>query len=824
MPKEWTKSKSIFTLSSRDIKLVSSIDCDVIQQAFNRFRLRLQDVTGSNDGAAQGQGQITSEGEIKDIHVNIQTEDCPRYPQLGVSEQYDLNITTVIYISAPEIWGALWAFETLGQLTFNLDSEWYVNQTFIRDEPRFAHRGLHLDTARHFYNVDILKTNLDAMAMNKLNVFHWHIVDAQSFPYNSTTFPELALKGAYSPDQVYSQSDVQEIINYAAQRGIRVLPEFDTPGHAQSWGKGYPGHKKSLEHPWDPSNYFGTHPYRQSSPIIQEFMAQLGIPPGEYSGLETYYSQRLLSLIRPMNKRVVIWEDPVNHGAQISNDTLIQVWKDKNSPPGSSDWQIHLNDAINKGFQVIFSSCWYLNLISYGQDWTKYYLCEPFNINASVEDLKNIIGGEACLWSEFIDESNLLSILWPRASAVAERLWSPAHVNDTQEATFRLDQHRCRMTRHGIPAKPLLPGYCREDYNTDNSWLLPSHKSHDESMTTIKPTTTKKSGNSSTRLNFNSFDCNMADGCMILKLDKSELLDALKNNDLCLIGECLSSSKESEIENSNARKEAIMTALLGEAIRKKRHDVVNFLIANGANASAVYEDKSQLSRAVQSADIDIIKSVSHSIEDITAFEPNGKSVLHEAAAHSGKEVIDLLVHLGSDIEAKDRVQGNTPMHVACIYCNRDAIMALFKHGAKINPVNDFSEMPLDKVLGVVKRNVDFHDKTRLELAKDLILLGFKISTTISRKHNKRISTRTASLMESSDIHQVYIGRTRDKNTSKCKQGYSQYHILVQSIRKTMNLQGLCRLTIIHCLDQRPLQASIGQLGIPTIMQNYLLKP
>ncbi|KAH9503394.1 hypothetical protein Btru_072905 [Bulinus truncatus] len=238
----------------------------------------------------------------------------------------------------------------------------------------------------------------------------------------------------------------------------------------------------------------------QSSPIIQEFMAKLGIPPGEYSGLETYYSQRLLSLIRPMNKRVVIWEDPVNHGAQISNDTLIQVWKDKNSPPGSSDWQIHLNDAINKGFQVIFSSCWYLNLISYGQDWTKYYLCEPFNINASVEDLKNIIGGEACLWSEFTDESNLLSILWPRASAVAERLWSPAHVNDTQEATFRLDQHRCRMIRHGIPAKPLLPGYCRENYNTDNSWLLPSHKSHDESMTTIKPTTTKKSGNSSTRL------------------------------------------------------------------------------------------------------------------------------------------------------------------------------------------------------------------------------------------------------------------------------------------------------------------------------------
>jgi hexosaminidase len=117
------------------------------------------------------------------------------------------------------------------------------DSTLIKDSPRFTYRGLMLDTARHFIPVPILKKQIDAMSYNKLNVLHWHIVDDQSFPFEMKKYPNITKMGRYSSAHVYSQEQVLDIIRHARTRGIRVIPEFDTPGHVAALGKAFQSNK-----------------------------------------------------------------------------------------------------------------------------------------------------------------------------------------------------------------------------------------------------------------------------------------------------------------------------------------------------------------------------------------------------------------------------------------------------------------------------------------------------------------------------------------------------------------------------------------------------
>ncbi|XP_052794829.1 beta-hexosaminidase subunit beta-like isoform X4 [Mya arenaria] len=504
-PKSLTTSMTQRTLDASVFQFrvsTPSERCDIIDQAFIRYRNYVfgTDVDTlkfkpKSRHASRSDPLLRKATPLEALTVKIDT-NCDGYPNLDSDESYTLQITedgTEASIQASQVWGALRGLETFSQLVFqNSFGTFVVNATAVNDVPRFKHRGVLLDTSRHFLSMRVLKENLELMSQNKFNVFHWHIVDDQSFPYESNTFPDMSVKGAYSPRHVYTYENVKEIIEFARLRGIRVIPEYDTPGHTQSWGKAiedlltkcYKGTEWTGEYgPINPalnstfdflekffteiSQVFPDHYMHlggdevsftcwESNPDITKFMQAMGFGK-KYSALEEYYMQRLINIVNGVKKGYMIWQEVIDNGAKVAADTVVHVWK-----PGY--WS-ELARATALGFKIVLSAPWYLDYISYGHDWMGYYKIEPFEFNGTASQKALIMGGETCIWGEFVDDTNLTPRLWPRASAIAERLWSPANVNDSGKAMGRLEEHRCRLIRRGFPAEPVNgPGFCDYEY------------------------------------------------------------------------------------------------------------------------------------------------------------------------------------------------------------------------------------------------------------------------------------------------------------------------------------------------------------------------
>ncbi|KAK6492449.1 beta-hexosaminidase subunit beta-like isoform X1 [Huso huso] len=500
LPQSAQISATAFQLSRSSFQIVHAPKssagprCYLLGEAFRRY---FEYTFGYSKRLNKDRKQSGAGAEVSELQVLITSSEpqCDGFPSVSSDESYQLTVDQpTAVLTAPNVWGALRGLETFSQLVYKDEyGTLHINKSEIKDFPRFNHRGILLDSSRHFLPLKVILANLDAMAMNKYNVFHWHIVDDQSFPYQSSLFPELSKEGSYHPyTHVYTPADVKMVIEYARVRGIRVISEFDTPGHTQSWGLGQKGLLTPCYSGEKPSGTFGpvnpilnsTYDFMtqffkevssvfpdayihlggdevdfscwKSNPDIQKFMEQKGFGT-DYRKLESYYIQRILDIVTGTKKGYIIWQEVFDNGVKLKPDTVVEVWM-------GNALEEELHNVTSAGYTTILSAPWYLDYISYGQDWQKYYKVEPLSFKGTDAQKKLVIGGEACLWGEFVDATNLIPRLWPRASAVAERLWSHKDVRDTDDAYSRLSQHRCRMVQRGIPAEPLYVGHCDYEY------------------------------------------------------------------------------------------------------------------------------------------------------------------------------------------------------------------------------------------------------------------------------------------------------------------------------------------------------------------------
>jgi len=187
-------------------------------------------------GSGDSESRCSADSCINNqLNVEILVSQNDSLITTKTDESYRLNISTVgtittCYIVAPTFFGARHALETLSQLIAwddLLDSLIIVKEAVVTDRPVFAHRGLMIDTVRNYLEVSQIKKIIEGMSYDKLNTLHWHITDSQSFPFVSNREPLMAVYGAYSPRHVYKPQDIQELVQYAQIRGVRIIPELD---------------------------------------------------------------------------------------------------------------------------------------------------------------------------------------------------------------------------------------------------------------------------------------------------------------------------------------------------------------------------------------------------------------------------------------------------------------------------------------------------------------------------------------------------------------------------------------------------------------------
>lgn len=424
----------------------------------------------------------SAEPQLLNVLVHV-SDPSELHLQVETDESYSLHIPTAgtIRINSTSVYGALRGLETLSQLiTFEYSTGSYVIQNSpweIQDSPRFPHRGLMIDTARHFLPLSAIRKVIDSLVYSKLNVLHWHMTDDNSFPMQSRSHEKLWL-GAFSSSERYRLKDIELIVEYARLRGVRVIVEFDMPGHNRSWCKGVPEicPAANCTSPLDVSS---NRTFQVISDVLHEMTgggARKGLFPDDFIHLGgdevrvdcwnsvphiaawlrsrnftaddayMYFVNRAAEIAVSQGRRPIQWVEVFDHfGSKLNKQVVVHVWLDKGT----------LQKVVQAGYSAILSNNKVLYLDHRKITWEMFYQDE---LHEGIDDLKHqklVLGGQSEMWGETVDGSDIEATIWPRAAAFAERLWSPRAIASTTCALPRLQQFRCLLLSRGVAAAPV---------------------------------------------------------------------------------------------------------------------------------------------------------------------------------------------------------------------------------------------------------------------------------------------------------------------------------------------------------------------------------
>lgn len=474
---------------------------------------------------------------VKSLAITQEEEDtADTFKPLDgdVDESYSLTLTKngEAVIKAKSSTGVLHALETFSQLFFKHSAGhyWYTPHApvTIEDAPKYPHRGILMDVARNWFEIEHIKRTIDAMAWNKMNRLHLHITDSQSWPLEIPALPKLAEEGAYRKGLSYTPQDLADIYEYGVHRGVQVIMEIDMPGHIGVIELAY--EDLVVAYNLQPYQWWCKEPpcgaFRMNSSDVYDFLDVLFddllprvvpysayfhtggdeltandsmLDPGVMSNDTEVLKPLLQTFLDTVHGKVrdagltpMVWEEMITEwNMTLGKDVVVQSWLG-----GAA-----VKNLVGAGHKVIDSdyNFWYLdcgrgqwlnfdNGAAFQQfypfadwctptkNWRLIYSHDPAD-GLSDEEAKLVLGGEVAVWSETIDGVNFDSLVWPRASAAGEVLWSGRIDENGQNRSQydvmpRLAEMRERLVARGVGASPVAMIFCTQGNATDCAYLV----------------------------------------------------------------------------------------------------------------------------------------------------------------------------------------------------------------------------------------------------------------------------------------------------------------------------------------------------------------